>query len=83
MAEASADIVLGDVARLFGFGLVKYHPDLAENDADDIIDAMGLSKASELLGEALAATLGAGEADAETMENPPKASRKSKTGSRS
>lgn len=83
LAEASADIRLGNVAKLFEFGLVKHHPDIAETDADELIDMIGLSTASELLGEALAASLGSGEGDAEATENPPKASRKSKTGSRS
>lgn len=83
IAEASADIRLGDVGKLFEFGLVKHHPDLGEAGSEDLIDSIGLSQASELLGEALAASLGTGEAAESAPENPPKASRKGKTGSRS
>lgn len=82
IAEASADIRLGDVATLFEFGLKKHH-DLSEDDVDDLIDTIGLSKASDHLGNALAAALGTGEGDDDATENPPRASRKSKTGSRS
>jgi hypothetical protein len=82
LLEASANVRLSDVAKLFEFGLAKHH-DLSEDGVDDLIDEIGVARASELLGEALAASLGAGEGDGEATANPPKPSRKSKTGSRS
>ena len=81
IAEASADIRLGDVAKLFEFGLIKHQPDTTEAEADELIDRIGIAKASKLLGEALAASIGSGEGDGEATENPPrKPSRASKTG---
>ncbi len=83
LLEASANVRLSDVAKLFEFGLGKYHSELTEDEVDGLIDDIGVARASELLGEALAASLGAGEADEDGPKNPPKRSRASKTGSRS
>jgi hypothetical protein len=81
VAAASADIRVSDVAKLFEFALLKHHPDLDEAKVDDLIDDLGLEEAGALLGNALTAamTKEAGEPSA----NPPQASRKRKTGSRS
>ncbi|MES2902827.1 MAG: hypothetical protein V4696_01455 [Pseudomonadota bacterium] len=83
LIEASSKVRLSDVAKLFEFGLAKHHPDLSEDDVDGLIDDIGVARASELLGDALAASLGAGEADEDAPKNPPKRSRANKTGSRS
>lgn len=86
VAEASANIRFTDVAKMFEFALLKHHPDIEEADVDNLIDSIGgLVQASELLGRALTAALGAGEQGGGNAsgQNPPPASRKSKTGSRS
>lgn len=79
--EASANVRFTDVAKMFEFALLKHHRDIEEDEVDDIIDDLGLSRASELFGECLSAAL-SGE-DAGGTENPRQASRKKKTGSRS
>lgn len=74
IAEASADVRLSDLAKLFEFALLKHHPELDEDAVEALIDEIGLSKASELIGEAVSAALiddkdgGDGQPDA----NPPK-----------
>ncbi len=83
VAAASASVRLGDIAKLFEFGLGKHQHDLSEDDVDGLIDDIGVGEASRLLGEALAASLCAGEADEDGPKNPPRRSRASKTGSRS
>lgn len=82
VAEASADVRFSDVGKLFEFALLKHHPDLTEGDIDDLIDEIGLSKVSEIIGASLAAAV-AGEGDDSSDANPPKRSRARKTGSRS
>lgn len=79
IAEAAADIRLGDVGRLFQFALLKHHPDMTETEVEDLIDEIGLEKASEVIGEALSASL-AGEDDDSSPANPPTRSRRKKTG---
>ena len=84
VAEATANLRLSDVAKLFEFALHKHHPELAENDVEYLIDDLGLDRTTELLGQSLTAALGAEEAGDDAAPNPPKkSSRKSKTGSRS
>lgn len=83
IAQASANIQLTDVAKLFEVGLLKFQPDIEENDVDGLIDEIGLEHTSELIGNALAAALTTEEGDGSSGGNPPKASRRSRTGSRS
>lgn len=73
-----ADIRLTDVAVLFKFALLKHQPKLTDSDIEDLIDEIGLEKTSEVIGEALAASVG--EDDDSSTENPPPKSRKRKTG---
>lgn len=70
IAEASADIRFSDVGSLFQFALLKHHPKLTESDVEDLIDEIGLAKASEVIGEALAAALST-EGDDSSSPNPP------------
>jgi hypothetical protein len=85
VAEASANIRFNDVAKMFEFALLKFQPEIDESAVEDIIDELGLARTSELLGQALSAAMGSDDegAEAGADANPPKASRKSKTGSRS
>lgn len=85
VAEATADMRFTEIATFLGFALLKYHPELDENDVDDLIDDIGMNQASEGLGRALAAALGAGkDAGATADENPPlRQTKPSRTGSRS
>lgn len=80
VAEASANIRLTDVAKLFEFAMLKHQPDTEEWDADDMIDQLGLVRVSELIGEALSASM---IEEGKDTQNPPQPSRKRKTGSRS
>ncbi len=79
VVEASASVKLTDVAKLFEFALAKFHPDIKEAEVDDVLDLIGLSRASELLGDCLSASMMEAGDDA----NPRKASQNKKTGSRS
>jgi hypothetical protein len=81
VAAASADIRVSDVAKLFEFALLKHHPTLDEDAVNDLMDDLGLEEAGSLLGDALTAAM-VKEAG-ESSQNPPQASRKRKTGSRS
>lgn len=79
--EAGLSLSLTDLALMFGFALGKNHPAMTEDQVDDLIDTIGLDRATELLGQALAASM-LGEEDAGAASaNPPRASRKRKTGS--
>ena len=79
VAEAAADIRLSDVGTLFQFALLKHHPELTDADVEELIDDIGLEKASEIIGDALASAL-VKEDDAGSPVNPPQKSRKNKTG---
>jgi hypothetical protein len=79
--EAGLDLSQTDVAKLFEFALQKFHPDLGEDGTDDLIDHLGLERTTELLGDALAASMVSEEDAGAAKKNPPVASRKKKTGS--
>ena len=79
IAEAAADIRFSDVGSLFQFALLKHHPELTEAEVEDVIDEIGLEKASEVIGEALGAAL-TREGDDGSTANPPPKSRRRKTG---
>lgn len=71
IAEASADIRFSDIGALFGFALLRHHPSLTETDIEDLIDAIGLEKTSEIIGEALTSAL-VKEGDDSSTTHPPK-----------
>lgn len=80
MREAGMDLSFASISKLFECGLLRFHPDLGEDGADNLIDALGLDRTTELLGQGLAASMG--EEDGQPDANPPKkASQKKKTGS--
>lgn len=83
VAEASAGVRFTDIAKLFEFALLKFEPNIAEAEVEDLIDEIGLASATELMGQALNAALGAGEGGEGAAGNPRPASQKKRTGSRS
>jgi hypothetical protein len=70
LAEASANIRISDIGALFGFALLRHHQ-LTETEIEDLIDEIGLEKASEVIGQALTAAL-VKEGDAGSSTHPPK-----------
>lgn len=72
IAEASADIKFSDVGALFGFALLRHHPELTEQDVEDLIDEIGLETAGEVIGNALSAAM-TKEGDDGSSPHPPKA----------
>jgi hypothetical protein len=74
IAEASADIKFSDIGFLFGFALLRHHPQLTEQDIEDLIDEIGLEKASEVIGNALTSAL-VKEGDEDSSTHPQKARR--------
>jgi hypothetical protein len=83
VAAASMNIRLTDVAKLFECAFLKFHPESDADEIDNIIDEIGLQRASEVLGLALAAAMVPDDKGGAATANPPHASRKKPTGSRS
>lgn len=76
MAQAAADIRFSDLGELLKFSLLKFHPDLVDDEVENIIDEMGMEAVAAVLGQALAAALsGSGKKDG--AQNPPKRLKKS------
>lgn len=57
IGAAAEKIRMTDIGALFGFTLLKYHPRLTEEDVENLIDEIGLEKASEIIGQALTSAL--------------------------
>lgn len=74
LAAASAKIKLTHVGSLMRFALLKHHPDLTEDDVDELVDEIGVGGMSEIIAKALSAAL-VKEGDAGSSKNPPKARR--------
>jgi hypothetical protein len=74
VAAASARIKLTHVGSLLRFALLKHHPDLTEDDVDELVDEIGVGGMSEIIGKALSAAL-VKEGDAGSSKSPPKARR--------
>lgn len=66
---------LTDVGVLLRCALLKHHPDLTEDDVDDLIDGIGLKKAGEVIGSVISAAI-VEEGDSGSKTNPPRAPRK-------
>lgn len=79
IAAASARIRFSDIGTLLQFALLKHHPDLTEEDVEDMIDAIGLGEMSRVIGDALTAAL-VKEGDGGSTANPPRKSLKQPTG---
>lgn len=71
IAEASADIRFSDIGKLFECALLRHHPDLSEEQIEDLIDEIGLERASSVIGDALTAAL-AKEGGGDGKEGPPR-----------
>lgn len=71
---AAANLRFTDLGILFAAALVKHHPDLTEDDIDDLIDDLGLTRATEIIGRTVGAAL-VQEGDAGSTGNPRKPSR--------
>lgn len=74
IAEASANIRMTDIGAFFGFALLRHHPKLTETEVEDLIDEIGLEKASEVIGLSLGSAL-VKEGDDSSSSRPPKARR--------
>ncbi len=79
IAAASANIRFSDIGTLLQFALLKFHPDLTEDDVENLIDEIGIGQMSQIIGDALTAAL-AKEGDESSSANPPKKARKQPTG---
>jgi hypothetical protein len=77
IAAASANIRFSDIGTLLQFALLKHHPDLTEENIEEIVDEIGLGEMSKVIGEALTAAL-VKEGDESSPKNPPR--RKQPTG---
>lgn len=71
VSAAAADIRFGDVGKLFEFALRRHHPDLTEDQIDDIADEIGIGKVAEVVGQAFTAAL-VKEGDGGSSPRPPK-----------
>jgi hypothetical protein len=80
MFAAAAKMRFSDIATLFGFALDKHHRELEEEEVENIIDELGLSKVTEILGNVITAALADEEGDEEAPRNPPKRGRSRSTG---
>lgn len=77
---AGASVRVSDVGRLFGFVLLKHHPDLTEDEIDDMIDEVELANVGAIIGSAIASGLVSGKAEkggGRSTGNPPPSRRKS------
>lgn len=83
LASLGASIRMADLGAVFGFALLKHHPDLTRPDIADLIDDLGLARATELVGASLRAAMndgGSGGGDGAAAENPSLRRKPVKTG---
>lgn len=79
LRAAALGLKVTDVGVLFRFSLLQHHRDLTEDDVDDLIDGLGLSKVGQIIGQAISAAV-IEEGDGSSAENPRKRRQKDKTG---
>jgi hypothetical protein len=75
IAEAGATIRMTEVGRLFQFALLKHHPDVSEDDIEEMIDSLGFEEVGRILGDAVASAVSKEvgvEADANPSKSPAK-----------
>lgn len=65
LGDILADVGAADLISLVAIGLKKYHPEITEDAAGDLIDDIGLIEAGKLIGEAINLAVPTGEAAAE------------------
>lgn len=79
VAQAGASVSVTSIGVLFECALAKHHPDLAEDEIEDMIDELGLERVGSILGETVAAAL-VKEDGQDGAGNPPKGRQRRKTG---
>jgi hypothetical protein len=85
LAALGASIRVTDLGTMFGFSLMKHHGGLTEKAIDDLIDDLGLARATQIVAESLHAAIGDASDDVKggdgtATENPPPRRRPVKTG---
>ncbi|MFN3387438.1 MAG: hypothetical protein ACK40O_00790 [Allosphingosinicella sp.] len=82
LEENALKVSFSKVSALFRFSLMRFQPQIDEDEADSILDEIGIPKALELLMAAVAAAIGAGDVPAggeagTSSPRPPRGRRKS------
>lgn len=54
---AAAGLRMENVASLFEAALAKHHPDLGEEEVEELLDELGMTRVGEILGGAVAAAI--------------------------
>lgn len=83
LAELGAGIRIKDLGAVFGFALLKHHPGLTSDAIAEIIDDIGIARATEIVGESLRAAIGdpsQNGGDGAAKVNPPRSPRPKRTG---
>lgn len=79
--DSSLKVSFTKISALFRFSLMRFQPEVSEDEADAILDEIGVPKALELLMAAIAAAIGADVAPAgeagTSSPRPPRGRRKS------
>jgi hypothetical protein len=60
VAEASLNVRFSDVSALFRFSLLRFHPEVEEIEADEIVDEIGVPRTMEVVIQSISAAMGAG-----------------------
>lgn len=76
---ASLGLRISDIGKLFGFALLQHHEALTSSEVADLIDGLGLGRVGQIIGQAIAAAI-VEEDEGGSTANPPKPSRKGRTG---
>jgi hypothetical protein len=61
-----------DILAMFHCGLLRHHRQITEEQAADMIDAVGIETAVKVIGEALKLSMPQGDGDGPASENPTK-----------
>lgn len=83
LAELGAQVRVADLGAVFGFALLKHHPKLTQDHIDNLIDVIGLPRATQIVADSLRAALGDGNSgggDGAAAGNPPRRRKPVKTG---
>lgn len=83
LAALGAQVRVADLGTVFGFALLKHHPQLTHSETVDLIDEIGLPSATKIVADSLRVALGAGGSaggDGAAAGNPPRRRKPVKTG---
>jgi len=72
VAAAGANVSMRAVGKLFEAALMKHHPNLGEEAVDNLIDEIGIDRAGDILGRAVAAALVKEEGGGKPQAHPRK-----------